>query len=370
MALPRNAFQIKNKAMCIGDFSMNISKNKSLTPGVNCPNLDIAKFICSLLVIMIHTFRSADHPIAYFYTVNVAARTAVPLFFGITGFLLFGKMSYRDGKLVKCEQNRFRMLRYVKKTIKLYLYWSVATLASMLPGWYLSGWWGLDAVKDAVHAILCKGLLHLWYLLAVIWAVPMIYLLLYMVSIRGLQFIAAALWTLECLTVTYVWLWGDRNVPSFPLAEQISFLHSASSLALPMITVGISVAIDRKPRSQTAQMYRFFAACGIWVCEASFIRFLAPNHDNLASVFVTPFFVYAALDFLTSGKQVSVSSGIQRILRETNLIIYCLHPLLIQVYQLLGMDFGIQLWLLTTVTTVGAACAWSLWQSRRTPKAV
>lgn len=341
----------------------------TLTPRISYTNLDIVKFICSLLVIMIHTAPFVDYPIAHFYTVNVLARVAVPLFFGISGFLLFGRMAYENGKLIDCPQNRSRMLRYVKKTIKLYLCWSFATLASMLPGWYMSGWWGWVAVKDALHAILFKGLLHLWYLLAVIWAVPLVYLLLHMISIHGLRIAAAVLWTVKCLTVTYAWIWGNHNVPSFPFAEQVSFLHSASSFALPMITVGISVAIDRKPRSKSAWIYCFFATCCLWICEASFIHFSAPNHDSFASVFAAPFFVYAALDILTAGKQVSVPAGIQRILRETNLIIYCLHPLLIQVYQLLGMDFGIQLWLLTTVTTVGVACAWSLWKSRRTPKA-
>lgn len=330
-------------------------------------NLDIAKFICSLLVIIIHTAPFAEYPILDFYSVNVIARVAVPLFFGISGFLLFGQMTYENGKLVDCPRDRSRMLRYVKKTVILYLFWSVATLASMLPGWYLSGWWGWVAVKDAVHAILCNGLLHLWYLLAMIWAVPLVYMLLCVIPLRRLRVIAVMLWAVRCLKTSYTWLWDDHYTSLLPFLDKVSFQYTAACIALPMMVFGISAAVDRKCRKEAAVFRRFCLLCGAWVCEASLLYFFVPDHDNYVSMLVAPLFVYCALDFLTTEKQVALPTDTQRMLRETNLIIYCLHPLLIQMFELLGVDYGIWMWFLTTVLTVGFAYVWAWIKVRKIP---
>jgi hypothetical protein len=105
----------------------------------------------------------------------------------------------------------------------------------------------------------------------------------------------------------------------------------------------------------------------MWFCEASFLYFFVPEHEDYVSMFIAPFFVYGALDFLTTGKQVALPVGAQHILRETNLVIYCLHPLLIQIFELIGVDYGIRMWLLTTILTVGLAYVWAQLKARRIP---
>ena len=55
--------------------------------------LDVAKLICALLVICIHTGPLLDiSSDANFVLVQVLARLAVPLFFVISGFLFFQKI--------------------------------------------------------------------------------------------------------------------------------------------------------------------------------------------------------------------------------------------------------------------------------------
>lgn len=62
-------------------------------------SLDIAKFICALLVIIIHTRPFAEcSGIIDFYLGDVAVRIAVPLFFAISGYLFFSSLCYRNGK--------------------------------------------------------------------------------------------------------------------------------------------------------------------------------------------------------------------------------------------------------------------------------
>lgn len=84
-------------------------------------SLDFAKWICSLLIIIIHTAPLEQIPIVNFYITNVFARIAVPLFFAISGFLFFRKITFENGKIARSSQNFTYLLRYVKHLIIIYL---------------------------------------------------------------------------------------------------------------------------------------------------------------------------------------------------------------------------------------------------------
>ena len=351
--------------MCIGDCKMN--DNRILPPKTSYPNLDIAKFVCSLLVIVIHTGPFRKYPVADFYSCEVMARIAVPLFFGISGFLLFGRMTYENGRLVDCPKNRTRMLRYVKKTIRLYVVWFVLTLLSMLPQWYLNGWWGLVAVKDAIYSFLCAGPLHLWYLLDLIWAVPLMYVFLRFFSLRTLQVAAAVLWVTQCLDNSYSWLIGNRAVTLYPIFLRFRVLVSTLHNALPMIVFGASIAIDRRECKPEMRLRRFLLASGIWFLEATALYFSNLNQGNYSAVLIAPFWVYAALDFLTGAKQIPISTSTQYMLREMSLTIYCLHPLLIKFLELMNIDYGFLRWILITTVTVSIAYVWIRYKNKAAP---
>lgn len=355
---------MKPRDIHTGDYKMN--ENSTLLPRISYTNLDIAKFICSLLVIVIHTSPLVDYPIAQFYSVNVISRIAVPLFFGTTGFLLFGQMDYENGKLVNCSKNRTRMFRYWKKTIFLYLSWAVVYLLLLIPDWYQIGWWGWNAVKDALHAFFIKGMFgHLWYLISVIWAVPMLYLALRIISLRNLRMIAVVLWFLGSMNTTYGWLWDEQITLLTIILEIIPVLVTATSCALPLMVFGASLAVERNSYKKTGCLFKCLLLLGLWFLEASAIYFFVPNAAHFSSLLVTPFFVYYTLDFLISERQIPIPTRMQCILRETNTVIYCLHPLFIHLFKKFGMSSGILLWLFTTVITVGLASMWAFYKNRK-----
>jgi serine/alanine racemase len=114
--------------------------------------IDLAKFLCSLLVVVIHTspLKDVSEP-ACFVLDNILARVAVPLFFAISGFLFFGKLDYYNGKISGSKDNLRRLLFYCKRNTALYLGWSAVYFAVVyLPMWYRTGWWGIHVVKDAL----------------------------------------------------------------------------------------------------------------------------------------------------------------------------------------------------------------------------
>ena len=76
-------------------------------PSSRYDSLDLAKWICALLVIVIHTAPlSKVSTIGNFYFTNVLARIAVPLFFAISGFLFFRKLTYENGRVKRSAENR------------------------------------------------------------------------------------------------------------------------------------------------------------------------------------------------------------------------------------------------------------------------
>ena len=73
-------------------------------------------------VICIHA-SPADGASAWvrFYVTDVMARIAVPLFYGMTGYLFFGRLLYENGRIKACTENRRRLLRQTLRTATLYL---------------------------------------------------------------------------------------------------------------------------------------------------------------------------------------------------------------------------------------------------------
>ena len=126
---------------------MNLQKLSTINP-VEYNNIDLAKFICAILIVLIHTspFKDCSGNVA-FYTSEVLARGAVPLFFAISGFLFFRKIIWENDKIKRCPANFHRLLHYSKHLFIIYLLWSCIYILASIPKWYLSGWWGTYVLK-------------------------------------------------------------------------------------------------------------------------------------------------------------------------------------------------------------------------------
>ena len=125
--------------------------------------LDITKFICALLVIMIHTAPFIEvAPNVNFYLVQVMARIAVPFFFLASGFLFFMKLN-QEGTW-KDEENLDSLKHYLIRIGILYLCWSAVYFLFTLVSWLKDGFqWVMLAryVRDFFFTGSCY---HLWFL--------------------------------------------------------------------------------------------------------------------------------------------------------------------------------------------------------------
>lgn len=86
---------------------------------VNYKNLDIARYICAIVVIIVHlgTFKNISPDVNYFFN-NIVSRICVPLFIFITGFFI-GKKEIKNNNYIS---------KYIKNLLPLYIFWSLIYL--------------------------------------------------------------------------------------------------------------------------------------------------------------------------------------------------------------------------------------------------
>lgn len=333
-------------------------------------SLDIAKFICALLVIIIHTRPVSQlSGIIDFYVVDVVARIAVPLFFAISGYLFFRGLRYQDGRLSNCAENRAQLFRYLKRMVVIYVGWSIVYALFQLPQWYQSGWWGKQLIKDYVASFLLSGsYFHLWYLLALIYAIPCLYLLLTVVSIRNLRIILLVLWLGECLLYSYSWI-GIDSIPALAwLTGHFSIIFDAVFRAVPLLGVGILCIEGQEEPFQRLPLCTVFSVL-MCAAEASMLHFCTTNSGRYSYILFTLVMTYFLLRLLLSSKR-NGPSWVGTLCRKSSLVIYCLHPLILGILKLMGVESAMLLWILVTLITVFFALFWVVAKMRMQEKKV
>lgn len=135
--------------------------------------IDICKFICIFLVVMIHVAPCGgdDGQINYILQ-KIIARISVPFFFTVSGFLLFRKF----------EPNSIepaRIKKFLFSNLRLYLIWSLIYSPFILHGILTADGGLLRGVLIAVRNFFLTGsYTHLWYLNALIISVVIIWIMM------------------------------------------------------------------------------------------------------------------------------------------------------------------------------------------------
>ena len=177
---------------------------KKIIDGENYNSIDLIKFICSILVMMIHIApfgRLNDGGDIFdlnYFIQNYIARVAAPYFFVSTGFLLFKKTAYTniDTMLIK---------KYIVKLFRLYIIWSIIYLPLVIRA-FLGNRNGfiIDALFFIRDFIFIGSYSHLWYLNATIISVVLIsYFLIKGVRIKKILITALSLYLVGLLAQSW-----------------------------------------------------------------------------------------------------------------------------------------------------------------------
>ena len=143
------------------------------------------KFVMAIVVVAIHTRPELSFSsliVRNFF--EAVYSIAVPFFFMASGFLLFRKIS-----LPLTDEGKLRIKSYLKRMCKLYVLWTIVYFPLTVYGFYLDGISPLKTVVVFFRNFLLVGENYmswpLWYLLALIVAVSIIYILLRLKVSKG-----------------------------------------------------------------------------------------------------------------------------------------------------------------------------------------
>ena len=163
-------------------------------------SLVIAKFICAILILIIHTnpFGSYSKALSFGFR-NVVCVIAVPFFFATSGYLLMEKLS----TLQSCREQKGYMVKYLKRLLQIYLAWSAVYFPFVVIKWIRKGFhFGLvlEYVKDFIFE---GSYSTIWFLPALMVATAVFFLLWQKLGVKKVFFVGCGFYAVTLLLSSY-----------------------------------------------------------------------------------------------------------------------------------------------------------------------
>lgn len=301
----------------------------------NLYSIDIAKFIFSIFVVGIHThpFKSFGE-IANQFTSEMLFRFAVPFFFVSSGYFLFSKMQFSsDGKLIKCDENKKRLISYVKRITIMYVIWSVVYYALQAAEWFADKSISfIHLVISFVSSFFINGsYYHFWYIVCLIYSMPIIYFLLRRINVKVLTVAAVGLYLIKAIPNSYGWFSLGVFSTISSIESLTGCIFSTFFVAIPFIAFGIFFS-QRENNHYKFKNIVFIVLAVLYFVEAGYIYLIQGYEKTNYTVILLPTVVVLFMIL----KQINVAAKKPDcfvIMRKLSVIIYCIHPLVIAVLK-------------------------------------
>ena len=307
--------------------------------------IDLFKFISSILIIGIHTNLFVDiNDTLNFAVVHVICRLAVPFFAVCSGYFL-------SKSLAKNEYVTKPVKKQEWKLIKLYALWAVLYLAYSIPTWIKSGCMSFGAFKDYALATVIQGCYyHLWYLISLIYALPLFYLCVRFIKNRKLLFaLMIALYIIKAISYGYARWFPTFMQTIFGIGGKFSALFDAVFLLLPMLLLGFF--ISQKKISLKLSLIGFIVSFSLLTVEAFTLK--AFGQESVSFIFMTlptAYFLFS----LISQMNWNLNGKVCTLLGAASLVIYCFHPMIVELFIDI-VPSSIILFVIVTVLSVVAS---------------
>lgn len=298
-------------------------------------NIDIVRFIASFFIIAIHTSFLKNVSAAGYFCVMSAAGLAVPIFFAASGFFLFSKFSYKDGKIEKTAENTKIMLSYEKRLIITYLVWSavyfVIRLFTALRKSEPIKIFFITFIKDF---FLNGSQYHLWYVTCLIYAVVLLFFLLRRVNVKHFVWILPVLYVIGQLVEGYSWLDLPFINAMVSVKNVLGYVFQVPFRAVTFAGAGIYLSqkelrLSKIPSAVLAVLFFLSGCAEVYTVSKNFapgINIRYTMFSYLTVFFLMNCFIKTASD---SDRNIKVCS----FLRKTSSFIYFVHPAILFVLQ-------------------------------------
>ncbi len=260
------------------------------------PLIDVAKFLCALLILFYHYF--SEHPTGIWVIQEAISlyAVAVALFMGLSGFLLFDKL-----KTTPKEKQWSVVFGQAKRILIIYFIWSVPYLAYRISLWDFSKvnlGFLLNQLQDWIFN---STFYTIWFMPALAVGLVFAYLLISKLRFRYVLIIAAVFYALGSLQMTYSFV-GDM-IPNFN-----NFVHFSARwlqgprggifFGMPLIVLG-AAATKIKWRKAGISAGISVLCLALFVAEALILRTKIGGCGLDIAAFMIPLVLFLIL-FLTS----------------------------------------------------------------------
>lgn len=299
-------------------------KNRNVT-------VDLSKYIASLMVIAIHCDLFYDiNTRLNFFTVNILCRLAVPFFAMCTGYFLSSKLSFND-KLDKTKKNKQIVLKQWKKLFVLYIVWSFLYCIFSIPNWISTGLFSKRAFIDyGIGAVLHRSYYHLWYLLGILYALPLLYLILRKIKVEFYLLVSGILYFIMVLSYGYR-LWLPNAIQKiFSYMDYYSGIVNAIILLIPFMLLGVYIRRTVKSQNKNSILLGFVLSFLMLICEAT-VLYIKGQSKFSYIIFTLPA-AYFLFKLIVNSK-FEFQKFNSAYLGSCSLFIYCVHPMILEIFN-------------------------------------
>ena len=297
---------------------MNIHKNYDI--------FDLIKFILSIFIVSLHSGLVPDILIP-------VVRTAVPLFFIISSYLLFSKKE----NMTEMKRGGVTLHRFIIRNLKLYFFWTVVLLPFTVAFDIYTDL--TSEIKYSVVEIIINGVQRLlftafpasWYIIASVIAAIVLYWIPKKHNNLILIF-SFALYLICCVSSNYYYLFGaDSAVIKFDsIFTLVFYLPPYISFLVAFIWMGIGKVCAESELAITPAVRRvgIVVSATMLYLEHFVTRIFSLFRENDCYIMLVPLCFFIFLE-LKSADNFKIRNAI--ILRNMSTIIYCLHKTVIAI---------------------------------------
>lgn len=315
--------------------------------------IDLFKFVFSLMVIGIHTnlFYDVNENLSFFF--RIIFSIAVPFFAVCSGYFL--SRTIEENNIVKVKNQEIKL-------IKLYTLWSFLFLIYSIPRWISYEWFSFWAFVDfGIATVRSASHYHLWYLLSLIYALPVFYLCVKYIKNQKIIFsIVAILYIIKVLTYAYRNIVPNFISSFFTCLEEFGALFNAIFLILPFMLLGYNIS-KGKAWSRKNLIIGFAISFALLCCEAYIIKSF--DIGIISCVFGTFPVVFFVFSFIMQINWKPKNKKAVYLLGASSLVIYCLHPMIIEIL-INWIESSVGLFVLTAIISGAASIGFILLKCR------
>lgn len=316
---------------------------------------DILKWILAIIIVIRHCGQSSGINIPmdgkiFFWFVSVLSPIGVPIFFTITGFLLFRKnLSWY---IIKKQLLRIGLL---------YAVWTVIYLKPIYNAYPYTGMTKSQYIRTLIKDSIFSGTwFHLWYLPSCICAIIIVYFLSKKLNNEKLFILAWILYIIGVFgdgsyaqIVPESWNWFYNIVNKTGYGTRNGLFYGTLFIALGKILADHQDSL-KKIKNNHLIIGVCIAFFTLWIELLWIYKAQGPTCNNMvfSAIPMATILVITALRISDNQLLRNINYNILLFFRATSTMIYCIHPLIMQLIGAYWWESHITIWSLKVIEVI------------------